>query len=110
MEAEKQQETPDERFGRNLRDLRDHEGMSQAELARQMTAHGHPWHQSTVYRVEQGRQAASYSESRALAVILKTSMERFDWAGQEATETGAVYAAGARLRYRFDQVAEAVLE
>jgi transcriptional regulator with XRE-family HTH domain len=108
MGAESQRETANERFGANLRDLRQRQGMSQAELARQMTEAGFPWHQSTVYRVEQGRQAVTYWEARALAGILRTSTDRFSWEGPEASATEMVYGAGAVLRQRYEAVAEAV--
>jgi transcriptional regulator with XRE-family HTH domain len=108
MTGEKWPEDPAGLFGMNLRLLREEKGMSQSEVARQMSERGHPWHQSTVYRVEQGKQEASYSEARDLAAILRTSMERFSWTGPEANGTAYVYAAGARLHQNYEQVAEAV--
>jgi transcriptional regulator with XRE-family HTH domain len=108
MSEEGRRENPNEIFGRNLRDLRDRQHISQSELARAMREHGHPWHQSTVYRVEQGRQDVSYWEAGALARILRTSADRFSWAGPEASATEMVYDAGAQLRKRHEAVAHAV--
>lgn len=93
-------------FGMNLRLLRGK--LSQKELARQMTGRGHPWHQSTVYRIEQGKQTATYPEAKDLAEILHTSMERFSWTGPEANGTAYVYGAGARVSQSYEDVAEAV--
>jgi transcriptional regulator with XRE-family HTH domain len=108
MSGEDGRETEAETFGRNLRDLRERKNMSQAELGRQMTEAGFPWHQSTVYRVEQGRQDVTLREARALARMLRTSIDRFTWEGPEASATEMVYDAGAVLRQRYEAVAEAV--
>jgi transcriptional regulator with XRE-family HTH domain len=101
-------ETPNETFGRNLRDIRERYPMPQTELAQQMRDHGFPWHQSTVTRVEQGRQDVSFWEARALAAILRTSTDRFTWEGPEANETLMVNGAAALLLQRYEEVAEAV--
>jgi len=102
--------TPDERFGENLRVLRERAGMSQAALAEKMTERGISWRQNTVGRVEAGRQPARFAEIEALAEILHTSIGRFSWQSAEASATEMVYAAGARLRQRYEQVAQAVHE
>jgi len=101
-------EALNERLAHNLRALRERAGMSQRDLAEAMTERGRPWHQSTVYRVESGKQELSFAEVYALAAILDTSTDRFTWSSPEATATEMVYAAGARLRQRYEQVAEAV--
>jgi transcriptional regulator with XRE-family HTH domain len=108
MEADSRRETANERLGVNVRTLREQKHMSQAELARQMTERGWPWHQSTVYRVESGRQTVSFAEALELAAILQTSLDRFTWTGPEASATEMVYDAGAQLRKRYEQVAHAV--
>lgn len=90
----------------NLRLLRGK--LSQAALAREMSERGHPWHQSTVYRIEQGKQTATYPEAKDLAEILHTSMERFSWTGPEANLVAWVEGVGTRASRSFDEVAEAV--
>jgi transcriptional regulator with XRE-family HTH domain len=108
MGTDGQGESPDEVFGANVRALRERLGLSQSEVARQMTERGHPWHQSTVYRVEVGEQPVSYWASRDLAAVLRTSAERFSWTGPEANETEFVNMAGVRLRQCYEVVAAAV--
>ena len=88
-----------ERLAWNLKVLRERAGMSQAALAEAMTGRGHPWHQSTVYRVESGRQTVKFEEVAALAEILHTSMDRFTWTSPEASATEFTYAAGTRVRW-----------
>lgn len=66
----------DETFGANLRTLRERNEMSQPELARRMVERGWPWHQSTVYRTESGRQPLKLGEAVDLAQILGVSMDR----------------------------------
>jgi len=97
-----------ERFGHNLRTLREQRDMQQSDLAGRMRDLGHSWHQSTVAKAENGTRAVSYEEAAALAEILRTSLDRFRWHSAEATGTEMVYAAGARLRQRYEQVAESV--
>jgi transcriptional regulator with XRE-family HTH domain len=77
MSGDEQRSSDDERLAVNLRMLREGKPMSQADLARQMTALGHPWHQSTVYRVETGKQVVSYGEAGDLARIFGVQRERF---------------------------------
>jgi transcriptional regulator with XRE-family HTH domain len=105
---EYRRETTDERFGANVRILRERAGLSQSALAAGMTERGHPWHQQTVGRVEAGRQSLRAGELEALADILRTSIDRFTWGSAEASETEFVYRAGARLNQRYEAVAEAV--
>ena len=44
--------------------------MSQADLATGMVSRGHPWYQSTVYRIEHGLQPLNARELPDLAAIL----------------------------------------
>jgi len=82
---ESQREPADERFGANLRALREREGMSQSAVAAEMTERGHTWHQQTVGRVEGGRQSVRLAEAEDLAAILHTSIDRLTWTTQEAS-------------------------
>ena len=108
MSGEGRRESANERLGANVRVLRERKDMSQAELARLMTERGWPWHQSTVYRVESGKQTVSFDEAVDLAAILQTSLDRFTWTQPEAGATEYVYAAGTRVVRTSEDVAVAV--
>jgi transcriptional regulator with XRE-family HTH domain len=82
---ETHREPADERFGANLRQLREKAGMSQSALAAAMRKRGHKWYQQTVGRVEDGQQSARIGEAEDLAVILKTSVDRLTWTTEEAS-------------------------
>jgi len=99
----------DERLSASVRALRESLDMSQAELARQMSARGWGWHQSTVTRVEAGRQSVRFAQAVDLADILHTSLDRLTWTTAEAGETAMVNAVGARVRESYRGVADAVL-
>jgi transcriptional regulator with XRE-family HTH domain len=68
-------ETADERLGANLSVLREGRKLRQSDLAKLMNERGHAWHQSTVGRVEAGRQAVRVSEAEALASIFEITIE-----------------------------------
>jgi transcriptional regulator with XRE-family HTH domain len=76
----------DEAFGANLRALREDNGISQPELARRMVERGWPWHQSTVYRTESGRQPLKLGEAVDLARILGVTVDRLAGADPAAAE------------------------
>jgi len=101
-------ENADERLARNLRTLRERAGMSQDAIAAAMAERGHPWHQSTVYRVESGRQTVRFGEAADLAEILGTGVARFTWTSPEALVADFVTEAGARLHKSGSAVADAV--
>jgi transcriptional regulator with XRE-family HTH domain len=100
--------SPDERFGANVRALREEKGMSQSALAAAMTERGYAWHQQTVGRVEAGRQSVRFGEIEQLAEILKTSVDRFRWTQPEASATLYIYSAGTRVVRSAEDVANAV--
>ena len=85
-------------FGHNVRRLRERRELSQTALADAMREHGHPWHQSTVYRIESGRQPVSYWEAVDLAEILETSMDSFAWKPAEENAADHLYMEANRLR------------
>lgn len=60
-------------IGRRVRELRESARMSQGSLATAMTRLGHPWHQSTVSRIEHGTQPLAASELPGLAGIFSVS-------------------------------------
>lgn len=104
-------ESPDleaQRFGENVKALRKRAGMSQADLAKRMAERGWPWHQNTVYRIENGGQAVRLFEAAAVAAVLQTSIDRLLWPTPEASATEHVTAAGTKVRTQYEAVAEAV--
>jgi transcriptional regulator with XRE-family HTH domain len=56
-------------LGLRLRRLRDARGMSQEQLARLMSVHGHPWHQTTVAKTEAGARPIRVNEVIDLARV-----------------------------------------
>lgn len=101
-------ESADDRFGANLRAIRERRGISQAELARLMTARGQPWHQSTVARAEAGRQSVRVGEAEILAAILEVTVDQFLWIPEEAAGAAMVEAAHAGLYRAWSDAADAV--
>ena len=102
-------ESPDVRFGRNLRALRERKGLSQKTVAEAMAGRGHTsWYQNTLTRVESGVQPLKLSEADDLRDILETSIDRLTWASQEAEATELLYGAGAAVRNSYETVATAV--
>lgn len=64
------------RLGANVKYLREGIPLSQAELVRRMAERGWPWHQSTVYRIESGRQAIRLDEAIDVAAILGATLDQ----------------------------------
>jgi transcriptional regulator with XRE-family HTH domain len=108
MGADVQHRNADERISVNLRRLRMAAGISQAELARLMREHGWPWHQSTVHRLESGKQAVSLGEGVDLAVILGTTIDGLIQPAPEADAAEKVLNASASVENSADIVSEAV--
>ena len=98
----------DSRLGMNVRTLREQKGMPQAALARAMTQQGWQWHQSTVARIESGRQPLRLAEASALAQILGETVDRLTWTGPEIDEAGLVDRAASFLRMQFEETADEV--
>jgi transcriptional regulator with XRE-family HTH domain len=57
-------------FAARLRKIRDDRGLSQAELARQMTEQGRPMSKAAVLRIENGERGLSLDEALAFATVL----------------------------------------
>ena len=93
-----------ERFGANLRAVREHRGMGQRELAAQMTGRGYPWHQNTVTKVETGGRDVKFGEASALAAILRVTTDRFTWATPEAAAVTLMSGTTGRLREAYREV------
>lgn len=96
-----------ERLGENVRAIREARGLSQDDLAREMTDRGWQYYQSTVYKIEHGERKVSFGEAADLAAILGTSLDRFAWTGAEANEQAMVNDAVATLRGRWEEAAGA---
>ena len=110
MREDDYREPPDERFGMNLRTLREQAGLSQAALAAAMNEHGWSWHQQTAGRIEAGRQSVRYWEAVDLAAMFHVPLERFRWGSAEANEAEFVRLAGTRVRRQYEVVADAIHE
>lgn len=61
-------------LGSRLACQRESLDMTQTEVARQMRADGHLWHQQTVVRVEAGERPLRASEMRSMAAALRISV------------------------------------
>lgn len=59
----------DELVGQHAKDIRILEGRSQASIVEAMQGRGHPWHQTTVSRVERGLRPLSLAEAASLSEI-----------------------------------------
>ena len=66
----------DANIGQNLRQARESRGISQAELARLVTAAGvQGVHQTTIARIESGHRSMRAAEGIAIAHVMETSLE-----------------------------------
>jgi len=97
----------DERFAANVRDLRESQGKSQADVARLMAEHGWPYHPQTVQRIEAGHRKVSVGEAEALARILGTTVDRLTFPGPAAKAAGLLDAHLGRARESWAQIGEA---
>lgn len=106
--AKRPREKTAEILGSNVRYLRENASVSQVELARRMTERGWPWHQSTVYRVETGKQPVRFDEALDLADLLGVTLDRLTWAIGEAAEEEVARHAIDGLRERMQKAAVAI--
>lgn len=102
----------DERFAVRVREERERQKMSQAELARHMSERGWPYHPQTMQKIETGHRKVAVGEAKSLAEILGTTVDRLTWPGREASAASLLGTYTARARSAWGQVAEwaAVLE
>lgn len=103
-----EEHVPEDPVPGNVKRLREHRGLSQADLAAEMTAHGHRWFQNTIYRVEAGKQEVSLKEAVTLAAILGAQIADLTRPGPEAAEVVRVEHAHASLRRNWAAAATAV--
>ncbi len=61
-------------FRRGIRTWRELHGWSQTELAERMQDRGFPFHQATVYKLEDGRRPTRLAEAVALAEVLEVPL------------------------------------
>ncbi|WP_040161047.1 helix-turn-helix domain-containing protein [Mobilicoccus massiliensis] len=66
--------TTDARIGAGMQRLREHLGMTQARLAEEMAALGHPWHQQTVVKTEKGLRPVRLTEACDLSSVLQVDL------------------------------------
>jgi transcriptional regulator with XRE-family HTH domain len=102
-------QTPaNQRIGENLRTFRTKKGMSQTDLAKEMTARGWPWHQQTVALTESGKRPIRADELEVISEIFDTMIGMLMWEGAEINESHFVYGAGIRVKQSWLAVADAV--
>jgi transcriptional regulator with XRE-family HTH domain len=107
---EEQQRELTRRFGDNVRRYRELRDMSQADLAREMTARGCSWHQSTTYKTEYGERRTDAAEIHALAEILGVAIDRLYWPAAEATELALADEAIVRIRRAWQELSSATVQ
>lgn len=73
-----------------------------------MSERNWPWHQQTVYKVENGKQAVGLGEATDLADILRVPVDRLTWSGPEANAVEQVHHASGNLRQAWNETADAV--
>src|SRR5450759_940729 len=67
--------TMDEQVGKNVKRLRESQGMSQAEVAERMTRDGCPgFYPQTILKVEKGTRSLKLIEADSLAHVLRVSV------------------------------------
>lgn len=94
-------------FGENIRKNRERKEMSQVDVAREMTARGWQWHQSTVYKIEHGTRRTEAFEVLDLAEILGVPMAHLFWPPAEVNETAMVDRSIGMLRRAWHETAQA---
>lgn len=97
----------EENFAANLRARRDEIGMSQEELAREMTERGFGFHQATVYKIETGARRVRLAEADALADALGTNVGRLTWPPEQNRHAAAVEQSADRLLYAYNEIGAA---
>ena len=101
-------ETADQRLAYNMRVLRKRTGLSQAALAAEMAARGHPWHQQTVVRAESAARVLPLLEAHDLAEILGTTLDRLTRPSGEAQAVESLDAAGWSVVVAHEAIADGV--
>jgi|SRR6185312_6452284 len=100
----------DERFAANIREERERQKVSQADVAKAMKERGWSWHPQTVQRAEVGHRKVSVGEAEALADILHTTVDRLTWPGRAASAAALLDMTIARGLNGWDAIAEGTAE
>jgi transcriptional regulator with XRE-family HTH domain len=87
------------RVGANIKRLRAAAGLSQADLAHQLTERGFPFQQQTILKVEKGIRPLKLEEAQEIAEILRTNTAQLS----EHWQNGEIAAALAQLRNATDR-------
>ncbi len=96
----------DERFAVNLREERERQDLSQADIAREMKDRGWKWHPQTVQRVEAGHRKVTIGEAEAIAAILHTTADRLTWPGREASAAALMDMSIGRILSAWEQITD----
>jgi transcriptional regulator with XRE-family HTH domain len=98
------------RIGGNIRAARERRGLSQRDVAAEMTARIHgDWQQPTVNKVEHGHRKLSLIEAAAIAAILDTTIDRLLWLRGEDAVVATTEEAIGRLRQAWQDMSDATL-
>lgn len=95
----------DERFAANIREQRERQDKSQADIAALMREQGWSYHPQTVQRIEAGHRKVSVGEAEALARILRTTVDRLTWPGRAASAAALLDMATGRAESAWEQIA-----
>jgi transcriptional regulator with XRE-family HTH domain len=68
-------DTWDSSFARGMKEIREQLGKSQQWLAEAMRSVGYDWHQSTVYKAENGSRKVTVGEAIAIADVLNVELD-----------------------------------
>ena len=94
----------DERFAVNVRENRERQKLSQADIARRMTEAGWSWHPQTVQRIEAGHRKVTVGEAQALGQILGETVDRLTWPGRVASCAGLLNMSMGRLNQAWERI------
>lgn len=95
----------DERFALNVREERERQDRSQADIARLMRERGWSYHPQTVQRIESAHRKVSVGEAEAIAGILGTTVDRLTWPGRAASTAGYLDMTIARANNAWEDIA-----
>lgn len=90
-------------IGRAVQQLRTAAGMSQGELADQLTAMGEAFHQQTVLKIEKGTRALKFTEAVKIARVFRVSVDSLIYSEERLDES-------LETQRRFDAVLAGLVE
>lgn len=95
----------DEQFATNIREERERQGLSQADVAERMRKRGWSWHPQTVQKIESGNRKVTVGEGKALAEVVGSTVDRLTWPGREASAAALLEQVTGRAESAWEQIA-----